>query len=52
MRDVAKDALPKKKSKIRTLLKWFRRISLVAAIVGAVRKYQTDQNETKQPPSV
>ncbi len=50
---MAKDALPKKKkSKIRTLMKWFRRISLVAAIVGAVRKYQTDQNETKQPPSV
>ena len=42
MRGVAKE---KKKSKIRTLIKWFRRISLVAAIVGAVRKYQMDQKE-------
>ena len=48
---MAKDAARKKKSKIRTLMKWFRRISLVAAIVGAVRKYQTDQNETKPPPA-
>ena len=40
----------KKKSKIRTLFKWTRRISVVAGIVGAVRKYQMEQNEAKQPP--
>lgn len=39
-----------KKSKIRTLIKWARRISLVAAIVSAVRKYQVEKNEqTPQP---
>ena len=52
LRRVAKDAQPKKKSKIRTLIKWFRRISLVAAIVGAVRKYRMDQNESNRPPTV
>jgi hypothetical protein len=53
VRGVAKDAQPRrKKSKIRTLIKWFRRISLVAAIVGAVRKYQTEQNESRRPPTV
>ena len=38
-----------KKSKIRTAIKWFRRISFVAAVVGAVRKYQMEKNETQPP---
>ena len=42
----------KKRSKIRTLFKWARRISIVAGIVSAVRRYQVEQNEAKQPPSV
>lgn len=45
------DAEPKKKSKIRTLFKWATRISIVAGIVSAVRKYQVDQNEAKSPPA-
>ncbi|MDP1794336.1 MAG: hypothetical protein Q8K63_09395 [Acidimicrobiales bacterium] len=40
----------KKKSKIRTLMKWVRRISLVAGVIGAVRQWQMDQNNAKQPP--
>jgi hypothetical protein len=40
----------KKKSKIRSLFKWVRRITFVAGIVGAVRKYQADQAQTKGPP--
>jgi hypothetical protein len=47
---VAKDKTYKKKSKIRTLFKWIRRLTFVAGIVGAVRKYQMEQNEQKQPP--
>lgn len=42
----------KKKSKLRTLFKWVRRISFVAGIIGAVRKYQVEQNEPKPPPPV
>lgn len=42
---------PKKKpSKIRTLFKWVRRISFVAGVVGAVRQWQIEQKQTKQPP--
>ena len=54
MRVVAKDknAEPKQKSKLRTLFKWIRRVSFVAAIVSAVRKVAMDQNEAKQPPAV
>ena len=52
-KDVDAEAQPKKKkSKLRTLFKWSRRISIVAAIVSAVRKYQVEQNEAKQPPAV
>jgi hypothetical protein len=48
-----KDAEPKKKkSKLRMLFKWIRRASLVAAIVGGVRKVMTEQNEANKPPSV
>jgi hypothetical protein len=47
---VAKNTEGKKKSKIRTLIKWVRRISFIAAVVSAVRKYQSDQNEAKLPP--
>lgn len=39
----------KKKGKLRMLFKWSRRISLIAAIVGGVRKYLTDQNEARPP---
>jgi hypothetical protein len=42
----------KNKGKIRTLFKWIRRASMVAAIVGAVRKYMTEQNEANKPPAV
>jgi len=49
VRAVAKDKEPKKKSKLRTLFKWIRRISLVAAIAGGVRKVMTDQNEARPP---
>jgi hypothetical protein len=54
VRAVAKDKgeEPKKKSKLRTLFKWIRRASLVAAVVGGVRKVMTDQNEASQPPTV
>jgi hypothetical protein len=45
---VAKDK--PKKSKIRTLLKWIRRVTFIAGIVGAVRKYQAEQGQSKQPP--
>ncbi|HUR77842.1 MAG TPA: hypothetical protein VMZ22_07830 [Acidimicrobiales bacterium] len=49
---MAKDkAKKKKKSKIRSLFKWATRISVIAGIASAVRKYQTEQNETKQPPT-
>jgi hypothetical protein len=41
----------KKKSKIRTLIKWVRRITFIAGIASAIRKYQTDRNES-QPPRV
>lgn len=41
---------PKKKSKIRTLFKWVRRISFVAGVVGAIRQWQIEQNQSKQPP--
>jgi hypothetical protein len=34
------------------LFKWARRISFVAGIISAVRKYQMDQNEANRPPSV
>ena len=49
---MAKDKKPKKKSKIRTLFKWTRRISFIAAIVSGVRKYMTEQNEANKPPTV
>ena len=54
MRGVAKnkDAEPKRKSKVRTLFKWIRRVSLVAAIAGGVRKFMTEQNEANKPPAV
>lgn len=39
-----------KKSKIRTIFKWVRRISFVAGVVSAVRQWQIEQNDTKQPP--
>lgn len=39
----------KKKSKIRTLMKWVRRISFVAGVVGAVRQWKIEQN-AQQPP--
>ncbi|HVV36907.1 MAG TPA: hypothetical protein VHC63_09920 [Acidimicrobiales bacterium] len=51
-KDKNKDAEPKQKSKLRTLFKWVRRISMVAAIAGAVRKVMTDQNEANKPPAV
>ncbi len=41
---------PKKKSKVRTLLKWVRRISFVAGVIGAVRQWQMEQNQTEQQP--
>jgi hypothetical protein len=48
-----KDKEPKtKKSKLRTLFKWIRRASLVAAIAGGVRKVMTEQNEANKPPTV
>ena len=37
-----------KKSKIRTLFKWVRRISFVAGVIGAFRQWQVEQNEHKQ----
>ena len=42
----------KKKSKLRTLFKWIRRISMVAAVASAVRKVITEQNEANKPPAV
>jgi hypothetical protein len=39
----------KKKSKVRTLMKWVRRISFVAGVVGAVRQWQMEKN-AQQPP--
>jgi hypothetical protein len=42
----------KKKGKVRTLFKWIRRISFIAAIVGGVRKVMTEQNEANKPPAV
>lgn len=47
-----KDAEPKKKGKLRTLFKWIRRVSLIAAIAGGVRKVMTEQNEANKPPTV
>ena len=41
----------KKKSKIKTLFKWIRRITFVAGIVGAVKKYQDEQKQQQSPPS-
>lgn len=54
MRAVAKDkdSEPKKRSRLRTLFKWARRISLVAAIVSGVRRVMTEQNEANKPPTV
>jgi hypothetical protein len=49
---VAKNKEPKKKSKLRTLFKWMRRISMVAAIASAVRRVMTEQNEANKPPVV
>lgn len=37
-----------KKSKIRTIFKWVRRISFVAGVVGAIRQWQMEQNQNKQ----
>jgi hypothetical protein len=43
---------PKKKSKIRTLIKWVRRISFVAGVIGAYRQWQVEQKQNEsQPPS-
>jgi len=56
LRGVAKDKTPKtpkapkKKSKIKTLFKWIRRITFVAGIVGAVKKYQDEQKQQQSPP--
>lgn len=52
MADATETEPKKKKSKIRTLFKWARRISIVAGIAAAVRKYQTDKNEAGPPPAV
>ena len=46
---MAKDETTKKKSKIRTLIKWFRRITLIAGIVAAVRRYQAERNSQIPP---
>jgi hypothetical protein len=40
----------KKKSKIRMLFKWIRRITLVAGIVSAVRRYQAENSNSQTPP--
>ena len=42
--------MAKKKSKIRTIMKWARRISFVAGVVGAVRQWQMEKNKTGSPP--
>ena len=51
-KDTEDQPTKKKRSRIRTLFKWARRISFVAGIVGAIRKYQMDQNEANKPPTV
>ncbi len=40
---------PKQKSKIRTIIKWARRISFVAGVIGAIRQYQMERNENQPP---